>query len=197
MKQITRSFCSVVLILLLTLAGCGGRQIVTESRTDETFDGIPFERILVIGVADKITFRNLFEGELANQLRDRGIEAVPSYEILPYTNQLTRDTVLSAVADFGIDAVLITSLADSSKKPTYEALDASDLYVYYANLYKAVEASGKTASGILNLKGNLYDVTSGQMIWSLTSENEYKYKIRSLAGAASLVVNKLHDDGLI
>jgi hypothetical protein len=63
-----------------------------------------------------MTFRNLFEGQIVRQLKERGVEAVPSYIILPENKELTREIVLSATEKSNIDSVLINSLAGKSKK---------------------------------------------------------------------------------
>jgi hypothetical protein len=206
MKIFAKLFCSVLLLFLMALAGCSKKPTVTDLWIDEAYDGYQYGKILVIGAAEKITFRNLFEGELVNRLRSQGIDAIPSYEILPYNNMLTRETVLAAVEKYAIDSVLITSLADRSKKTVYYTLDGGNPYAYYNDLYITMHSPGRipkpATSGsydidILFLKTNLYDVQSEKLIWSMTSESEFLYKMESLDSAISLVIKKLREDGLI
>ena len=201
MKIYAKLFCSLLMLFLLGLAGCASKPAVTDFWIDETLDGRKFERILVIGAAEKITFRNLFEGELVNQLKSRGIDAVPSYEVLPYNNMLTREAVLSAVEKYEIDSVLITSLVERSKKTVFYSTNAGgNPYVYYNNIYSSMRSPGNTASydiEILFLKTNLYDVQSEKLVWSMTSESEYKYNIKSINSAIELVINKLQKDSII
>jgi len=200
MKTYAKLFCSLLILFLLTLAGCSSKATITDFWLDESYDGRQFGKILVIGAAEKITFRNLFEGELVNQLRSQGIDAFPSYEVLPYNNMLTRETVLSLVEKSDIDSVLITSLVERSKKTVYYSLDSGNPYVYYTGIYNTIRSPGRSASydiEILFLKTNLYDVKSEKLIWSMTSESEYKYNIKSINSAIELVINKLQKDGLI
>lgn len=200
MKIHTKLFASALMLFLITLAGCSKKPIVTDFWIDEAYDGQQYGTILVIGAAEKITFRNLFEGELVRQLKRQGINAIPSYEILPYNNMLTRETVISAIEKSAIDSVLITSLVDRGKKTVYYSLDGGNPYVYYSGIYKTISGPGNTASydiDILYLKTNLYDARSEKLIWSMTSESEYRYNINSLNSAISLVINKLRQDGLI
>ena len=193
--------CAIFLIcIFIPLAACTKKPTVSDFWMDETYVGQQYGRILVIGAAKKITYKNLFEGELVNQLRSLGIEAVPSYEILPYNSLLTRETVLTAVEKYDIDSVLITSLVDSTKKTVYYAVQNTNPYIYYNGLYDAIRLPGRTATydvEILFLKTNLYDVSSEKLIWSITSESEYKYSVKSLDSAITLVINKLREDGLI
>ena len=119
MKACVKLFYSIFIFFLLTLAGCTKNPAVTNLWMDEAYDWEKYEKILIIGAAEKITFRNLFEGELVKQLKSRGIEAIPSYIILPDNEMLTREIILSAIEKSDIDSVLITSLADRSKKTVY------------------------------------------------------------------------------
>jgi len=45
------------------LNACSSIPKTTEIWMDEAYDGKQYGKILVIGAAEKITFRNLFEGE--------------------------------------------------------------------------------------------------------------------------------------
>lgn len=167
---------------------------------DEAHDGKQYGKILVIGVAEKMTFRNLFEGELVRQLKSRGVEAIHSYIILPDNKMLTRELILSAIEESDIDSVLITSMADRSNRTVYYSIEGSNPYSFYSGLYNTTYGAGKTSSydiDILFLKMNLYDVKSEKLIWSMTTESEYRYNMKSLNPAITLFINKLRGDGLI
>ena len=197
-------YCALILLLMI-LAGCSTKPVVNDIWLDEIYYGRQYETVLVIGIAEKITFRNLFEGNLVSQLRKTGIEAFPSYEILPYTNMLTREAVLAAVEKYAIDSVLITSLVGRDKKTIYYSegnADYSNPYSYNRFVNDAIYGPGRGGTGsydidVLFLKTNLYDVTSEKLVWSLTSETEFKYQMKSLNAAIKLIINKLREDGLI
>lgn len=200
MKTYAKLLGSILVLFAVALNGCAKKPTVTEISLDENYDGRQYGRILVIGAAEKITFRNLFEGELVNQLRKKGVDAVPSYEILPYNYMLTREAVISAVEKYDIDSVLITSLVERDKKTIYYSLQGTNPYTYYNGLYDAIRRPGKTASydvDILYLKTNLYDVQTEKLVWSMISESEFKYAIESFNLAINLIINQLRKDGLI
>jgi hypothetical protein len=206
MKTHTELLCCTLVLFTIALAGCTANPSVTELWIDDAYVGQQYGKILVIGAARKITFRNLFEEEFVNQLKSKGIDAIPSYHILPYNDMLTREIVLSAVEKSDIDSILITSLVERSKKTVYYSLDGGDPYAYYTGLHSTVRSpetakrSGKTGSyevDVLFLKTNLYDANTEKLIWSMTSESEFMYKTKSLNSAISLVINKLRKDGLI
>jgi hypothetical protein len=167
---------------------------------DEAYDGKQYGKILVIGAAEKITFRTLFEGELVKQLKSQGVEAIPSYVFLPDNKKLTREIILSAIEKSDIDSVLITSLANRSKRTVYYSIGGKNPYEYYNSIYNTMHGPGGTGSyniDILFLKTNLYDARSEKLIWSMTSESEIRYNLKGLNFAATLVINKLRDDDLI
>jgi hypothetical protein len=162
---------------------------------DEAYDGKQYGEILVVEAAEKITFRNLFKGEFVKQLKSRGIEAIPSYVILTDNAMLTREIILS-----DIDCVLITSLAGKSKRTVYYYKEGDTPYAYYNRIYPSIYDSRRTSSydiEILFLQTKLYDVRSEKLIWPMTSESEYRYNMKSLDSAVTLVINKLRGDGLL
>ena len=58
----TKLFSSIFIFFITTLAGCTPKTAVTDLFIDEAYDGKHYGNVLVIGLADKMTFRNLFEG---------------------------------------------------------------------------------------------------------------------------------------
>ena len=200
MKTHVKLFCGALLLFLIILTGCTKKPTVTDMWMDEAYDGKQYGKILVIGVAKKITSRTLFEGELVKQLKSQGVEAIPSYVFLPDNKRLTREIILSAIEKSDIDSVLITSLAKTSKRTVFYSIRGSSPYEYYNSIYNTIHGSAGTSSydiDILFLKTNLYDARSEKLIWSMTSESEIRYDFKFLSFAATLVINKLRDDGLI
>ena len=94
MKLPTRLLYCLVLLFSFLIISCSTKSTTTETWVDLAFEEEPFSKMLVIGVSEKITSRNLFEEELIAQLGRLGVEAIPAYEILPYTNILSREIIL-------------------------------------------------------------------------------------------------------
>jgi hypothetical protein len=184
----------------LFFTGCTKTPTITEISSDESFEGLHYENILVIGATTKITFRNLLEGKLTKQLQDHGLSTLPSYGILPYSSNLTRQTVLNAVEKSGTEGVLFICLIESGEKDTFDSIGKSNLYDYYEGLQKIM--TGTSESGTRDeqkffLTSGLYDAKTEKQIWSLTTESDFKYKITSLNEAVSLVIKQLQASGLI
>ena len=200
MKVHPKLFCSILILFVVILAGCTKKPAVTYLWLDEAFDGKQYGNVLVIGLAEKMTFRNLFKGQIVRQLKERGVEAVPSYIILPENKELTREIVLSAIKKFNIDSVLITSLAGKSKKTVLYSTSDINPYTYFNSSYSLIQNTEKKPSHnieVLFLKTNLYDVSSENMVWSMAFETEVRYNMKSLGNVTTLVIKQLRDDGLI
>lgn len=200
MKAPVKLVLYLQLFLLITLFGCTLKPTMTDIRLDETYDGKQYEKILVIGAVEKTTFRNLLEAELVERLKNEGLEAFPSYVILPDKTKLTSEIIQRAIDESGIDSILIASFADSRKKEMYGAIEDSTPYLYYNGMNDVMHGAGKKSSAdieTLFLKTNFYDGRSGKRLWSMTSGAEYRFTAKSLDLAGKLVVGKLKEAGLI
>jgi hypothetical protein len=202
MNNYLRPYLGIIFLVLISLNGCSSALKTTEVWMDETYTGSQITKVLVVGVAEKITFRTLFEGHFAEQLAEKGIEAIPSYTVMQPHETLSKATVLPLVEKLGIDTVIVTSLIDRKKKTVYYQVDSGNLYTYYRGVRGISVANryGSTASydvPILVLKTNLYDVGTEKLFWSVTSESEYRYNMKSLDSAIDFVINTLAEDDLI
>ena len=133
------------------------------------------------------------------RLKERGVETVPAYIILPENKELTREIVLSAIEKSNIDSVLITSLAGKSKKTVLYSTSDISPYTYFNSSYSLIQNSGTKPSynvKVLFLKTNLYDVSSEKLFWSMAYESEVTYNTKSLSSVVTFFVNQLRDDGL-
>lgn len=192
--------CLFTVLWLPIFAGCAKTPTITDISSNESYEGLHYENILVIGAATKITFRNLLEGKLTKQLQDHGLSPLPSYGILPYSNNLTRQTVLNAVEKSGIEGILFICLIESGKKDSFDSIDKSNPYIFYENFQKIMagaSASSSREEQKFFLTSCLYDAKTEKQIWSLTTESDFKYKIKSLNVAVSLVIKQLLARGLI
>ena len=202
MNNYLKPYLGIFFLVLISLNGCSPALKTTEVWMDETYTGSQITKVLVVGVAEKITFRTLFEGHFAEQLTKKGIEAIPSYTVMQPHETLSKATVLPLVEKLGIDTVIVTSLIDRKKKTVYYQVDSGNLYTYYSGV-RGISVSGRSGSTasydvpILVLKTNLYDVGTEKLFWSVTSESEYRYNMKSLNSAIDFVINTLAEDDLI
>ena len=94
------------LLLVAVMTACAPIKQL-EIWKDEAYTGHP-QKILLIAMAKRDNIRRQSENVLANQLVKKGIEAVPSYKILPQSaEKLDRQSVEAKVKELGFDSVLV------------------------------------------------------------------------------------------
>ena len=196
MKAEKKKFSCILALLLIALAGCAKSPTVYEHWMDETYKGKQYEKILIIGVADKVTGRSLFEGEVARQLQSRGVEAVRSYTILPDQEMLTKEIILNVVREFNIDGVLFTFVTDRRNRTVY--YQDADLYTNYNHVMNVgnVGAISSYDIEVLSLITNFYDVKSEGRIWTVDYDFERR-GLKSFNLAIKFVIDTLQEDGFI
>ncbi len=100
-------FGSFLCLLFVTLMVACAPIKTLEVWQEETYTQ-PLQKVLVIGLAQQDNIRKQFENVLSNQLIKRGVEAIPSYKVLPHPKaKPDREVVLAKVKELGVDNVLV------------------------------------------------------------------------------------------
>jgi hypothetical protein len=93
-------------LLLVTIAAACSPIKKLEVWKEETYSTHP-QKMLLIAIAKRDRTRRQAENVLANQLVKRGLEAIPSYKVLPQEEKLDRQAVEAKVRELGFDSVLV------------------------------------------------------------------------------------------
>ena len=147
---------------------------------DETYQGHP-EKILVINAFQNPVNRKLFEDELVKALKDRGMDAVVSYTVMPNPVVSNKNAITAQAKKAGADTVLINKPISAR---TDESLGAGP--VYYDNLY-------------IKMQTDVYDMKSKKVVLSATAETWIRQDASSATNIHYYVkelVNKLSQQGL-
>lgn len=99
----------------LLFNACAATQII-DQWSNPSYTSASFKRIMVIGVSKQNSIRRTFEDEFVAQLKALGIDAVPSYQIIPEVGQVEESRLRQAVREAGADAVITTRLVRVEKK---------------------------------------------------------------------------------
>jgi hypothetical protein len=169
-------------------------------------EGVPFQKIFVIGVGENEASRRLFENRFAAAL-SAGVEASsPSYRLLPSSQRLTEDQVRDAIEGDGFDAVVVSRLLGVEKETTYIPPRTyvvprayHGYYSYYETSWDVVHQPGYTETRtIVLIETNLYDVGSGSLVWSGQSETFDPSSVEDIIDSVTQAVAKrLREEGLI
>ena len=73
---------AVALALVALAAGCASSLVVNQWSNPE-YAAPHFNRIMVIGITKQPSIRRTFEDEFVARLKEKGVDAVPSYQFLP------------------------------------------------------------------------------------------------------------------
>jgi hypothetical protein len=139
----------------------------------------PMEQILVIGIAENDINRRSFEDNFAAALKEQGVDAIPSYHILPNSDRLSKESIQQAIRGRGIQGVVVTQLVGVDEREEYVPPKTyvspnyygRGLYGYYGRGYEVTHTPGYTINTtIVRLETHLYDASSAELVWAAHSD---------------------------
>jgi len=178
----SQSSLSVVLGLAvlvgLMLPACSTGPKLVNMWYDNGYQGQRLQKFVIVGVTNQEGRRRLFEDTFVATMQKRGIEAVPSYQLIESVGKLDQDQIMQMVEGAGADGVLVTRLVAVDQKASYQSGYTamtpgyySDFYGYYNHAYGAVSTPGYFYEyEVVRLETNLYEVAEWGLLWSGTTE---------------------------
>ena len=136
-------------------------------------------RMLVIGIAENDIKRRSFEDAFTAALGEQGINAIPSYQVLPNPERLSKDSIQQAIRGRGVEGVIATQLVKIDNREKYvppktyvsPQYYGRGLYGYYGRGYEVVHEPGYTVhTTIVRLETHLYDAASAELMWAAHSD---------------------------
>ncbi|MFZ5558409.1 MAG: hypothetical protein ACOZDY_17105 [Pseudomonadota bacterium] len=195
-----------VLAAAALMAGCASTQF-TNIWKDPNYVGGPFKKIVVMGVSGEDARRRTFEDIFTAKLRAAGVEAVPSYTLVPENGKVDKERLRAAVQKAGADGALVTRLVSIDHETRYSPGYVSvvpavgyyrDFYGYYSSAWTYYTPPQVYQYDVVTLETNLWDVTKESLVWSATTETfapgEFR---REVAAFSDLVVGALREKRLI
>lgn len=175
----TKTFKAGFLLVLLCMAlltACSTIKSVEVWKAD-TYNQ-KMGKVLVLAVAEQDYIRKQFENVLANQLRDRGIEVITSYSVLPEPiSKLNKEMVIDKVDKLGVDNVLVTSAISKKEITNYQAggfyFAPSAVYLdgWYSYAVGTVRFQEMAYDNTyLNVVTNLFALGNKSPVWSNLTE---------------------------
>lgn len=149
MRTIQRSFWASMVAVSILFTACTATKF-TSVWKNETYQGHP-AKIMVIAVSNTPAIRRLLEDEFVKELKDYETDAIVSYTALPDQSVANKGAINTKAKEVGVDTVLITKVV-GRKTGTKDSLWAT-----YPNEY-------------IDTETNIYDVKSGKLIWTASSE---------------------------
>jgi hypothetical protein len=185
------SLFTAVLLISSILYSCGSMTYISDTWEKQGFAGKKFNKIVVLAIAkDNRVARRLVEDAIVKELRISGINAVVSYDILPYGDfdkdndgkvddpKEAEETVKARIKELNADGVLVSKLKDmkSEKKyvqgsPTYIPTNYyAPYYNYYFMSYEKVNTPGYYVTNTdVYIESSIYDLQKDEMVYSILS----------------------------
>jgi len=173
--------------------------------------GAHFANILVLGINGKVENRAEFEDQLSAAIARPGIQAIPSYSLLPRPNSTPIDMnqLKDVIRGQNIDAVVASRLIKVNEKVTVIPGQPitpfpyyyNTFYGYYGAIYPVVYSPDylqvdKTAQ----IETNFYSTAKpdGELIWTGTSDTiNPRSPLKAIDAIAKLIVQELQKQNII
>ena len=190
----------MLVLTALALTACASKAPPTQWRS-ESFTG-KVDNILIIGVSSNADRRYTFETSFVEALAANNTRAIPSRDLLRTSINLRRELVEKAIEGQQVGAVLITRVAATKEKETYHLPEGYDYQSsgdgYYDTALQETNKGYYANEKLLILESRLFDVASGEMIWSMHSGATANDKPREIIKELiKLTIDKLASSGLI
>jgi hypothetical protein len=146
------------------------------------YSGGSFKNILVLAMNGQASGRAEFEDQMVAAITQAGVQAVPSYSLLPRPESTPIDMaqLRSVVQEEHFDAIAVSRLAKYDKTITYVPGQTYPIYPYYGTFYgyygalcPVVYSPGylKTDTSA-RIETNVYSTAKpdGELVWTGTSD---------------------------
>jgi hypothetical protein len=176
---VNRRIVAVLALASLVALSCATRTELSGIWVAPSAASQPLQRVLVIGVASTDSRRRTFEDGFVAALAAKSVVAAPSYEFVPNSENLTKETIGQAITGKGFDGVIVTRLltVDEEKNyippstyvvPTYRG---AGLYNYYPMAYDVVHTPGRVVTKtIVRLETHVYEAANAELVWAAHSD---------------------------
>jgi len=192
-------YICLVICCAMIIAACATTEIKSVW-SDASYQGGPLLKVIVVGLAKDQTIKRLYEDEFVSQLKVHGVQAFPSYSVIPQEKIGDETYILEKGKELGVDAALVTRLVDKKTIQTYyppamfytPAPYYRGWHGYYRSSYDYMVSPGYIATDeAVVLETNVYNIHDNKLIWSALSETFIEGSSKSLI---SSLVQKLIDD---
>jgi hypothetical protein len=108
-----------ITLVALAFSACSTTSPIVSDWSNPAYTSASFERILVASMGGDTSVRRNFEDEFVVQLRAAGIDASPSYRLIPEEEKLDEARLKQAAQTTKADAVLFARLLQVEQKSEY------------------------------------------------------------------------------
>lgn len=195
--------------VLLLISACSSTTLV-QSWQEPTFAGPAMQKVLIMGLFHDPLDRRFFEDEFADKFSASGVQAVPSYTLIPNPEDFDEEKeVAAAVKQAGVDAVLIAELKALDKEEKYvpprvdwapgPRMYGGGFYGHYYQSYQTVYRPGyKKLDTIARVETTLYTTADNKLIWAGKTESmNPDSRQKAIKDIAQALTKDMKDRGIL
>ena len=200
----------VALLAGLTMLGFNSTKLKFSWMNPHYSGALQFRNIMVLAINGRASIRAEFEDQLCAGLAHPGVQAIPSYSLLPRPDATPIDMnqLRDVVQGQNIDAIVVSRLVKYQKTVTVIPGEAYSPYPYYGTFYGYYSAIypvvyspdylrvDKTAQ----IETNFYSAAKpdGELIWTGTSDTvNPQSPLKAIDAIAKLIVQQLEKEKII
>ncbi len=191
------------LLVGVVVAHAGSSKLVSHYKNPKCKSG-PLTRILVIGMNGRAEGRADFEDQMAQQLARPGIQAVPSYTLLPRPEATPIDLqeLRAVVQEHKFNGIVVARMVRVSKKVTeVPPVPYYGFYGYYSTFAPIVYAPGYLqVDTTVQLETNVYAIAhaEGELVWMcLSSATNPNDRLKAIKSVVKLIIKSLEEESII
>jgi len=191
----------VILFVSLVITSCASTKM-TNSWVDEREDKA-FHHPMIVAISDSQQTRQIYEKHFVSELKKNNIVATASYTLINSKQKLNRETIVNAIKNTDIDAVLVTYLVLADSKIMAHESPVNMGYSGNVDDLKMsdtlISSRGRSNSTeVVGLKNDLYDVASKKMIWSVQTKTVGPESIdQVVTEVTEFLINQMFSDDLL
>ncbi|HUO33551.1 MAG TPA: hypothetical protein VMU43_01025 [Candidatus Acidoferrum sp.] len=203
--------CALFLAILAAVMVSGAKSTkLAFTWKNPNYAGPSFKNVLVLAMNGRASSRADFEDRLVAAIARPGIQAVPSYSLLPRpeSTPINMDQMRDVVQGQGFDAIVVSSLVKYKKTVTYVPGQTYPLNPYYGTFYGYYGALSPVvySPGYLQtdtaaqVETNFYSTAKpdGELVWTGTSNTVNPRSVtKAIDGIVKVVVQALEKENLI
>ena len=205
-------FSMLGLVVCLMLSSCSPSMKITGNWMNKDIMGTgKFQKIFLFTIAYDMGAKQAVENAQAKAAASHGITTVKSYEVFGpnfLAQKPSKDEIIAKIKETGCDAVFTSALKDVKSETRYVpgTTTYAPYYGYYGSFggyYGSMnsfmyEPGYYTEDQTYFIESNLYDVATGDIVWSVQSEAYNPSNVEKVANNyAYLLFEKLKSEGIL
>lgn len=199
----------VFLIVLASwlVSGCAPATRLTNAWVDASYQGPPFQNLLVLGISESPSVRRTFEDEFSAKLRAVGVKAVPGYTVLPESGKVETPVLAGILRRMGADGAIVARVLNVDRRTAYSpgyvtvipsVGYARGFYGFYGSAVAVTTPPTAYQYEVVVVETSLWQTRDATLVWSATTQTTDPGELRKeIAGYADIIIAALRERDLL